>query len=876
MSFQISNITLDNSINQTQTFENLQQSPNTISGDIIPSSDNTYTLGTLNNKFANCYLSKNSITIGVIPISSTDTSLNVGSIIHPADVAIPYGNLALKSATISSTPSGSLSMPSTNVGEINPNNIKIVGTLSDTSLLPQPPVSAYLGDGYVIGGNIYACTYIDPNETYYTWTDIGSIQGPQGPEGIQGPMGPSLPTSDGTTWGSYLLWNRVGWDIFGNADGGPYGYRRNVILGYNQAFASTGRVKCQKCVIIGNNAGGPNQDLDCVFIGTNTGNNPIASNQYVVSIGTQAGQNYQGLAGTAIGYQAGLNSQGFFGLAIGTQAGENYQGSNAVAIGWNSGQISQGENSVSIGTQTGLTNQGQNSVAIGWQAGLGAQGPNSIAIGSQAGKYYQWPNSIAIGTQAGFYRQGTNAISIGNFTGVNSQLNQPANSIILNTSGINALNPFPTAQGFFVNPISVNSGSPPPSPANYYPLYYNSMTSEIFTSVNGTNSDNWGEIPLYILNVITNPVPFTNAKLKDFDSIVSVPTQINDPNAATAPFCGGRVRTQRGYNTPATLSFNVFVENIIGASTYCAVGFSSNPSNSNQNDFGGYFDAAFLISLTGVQILYEYNNYSSLLLGLQNWNKNTKFTINFDGYNFNYLISQPTNDGSDQINTQQVFSSYPVNRGSTIYYFTTSFATGIQNGAQTPEIVIENINFGPYSALPSPPTIFTPPANIASWSSNGTQVSTIQPNNTYYIPTNGSIIANLPLGTTTLTNFIFSFVAFSTIGNNGVDCYIQQINLPSSTTIFNLNLNNFILSYRSNLNQLIQIGTYCVGDNIQIFYQISSPTISSITVYKNNFAIYTTSQGQFNPTSVCFASIINNGISPINVINPLYYNYILS
>ena len=73
--------------------------------------------------------------------------------------------------------------------------ISILGTLANTSLLPDPGVN--INDAYLIGGDLYIWDGTD-------WNNVGQIQGPTGPTGptgvrgddstVPGPTGPTGPT----------------------------------------------------------------------------------------------------------------------------------------------------------------------------------------------------------------------------------------------------------------------------------------------------------------------------------------------------------------------------------------------------------------------------------------------------------------------------------------------------------------------------------------------------------------------------------------------------------------------------------------------------------------------------------------------------------
>jgi hypothetical protein len=78
---------------------------------------------------------------------------------------------------------------------VDGSGISILGTLANSSLLPDPGVN--INDAYLIGGDLYIWDGTD-------WNNVGQIQGPTGPTGptgvrgddstVPGPTGPSGPT----------------------------------------------------------------------------------------------------------------------------------------------------------------------------------------------------------------------------------------------------------------------------------------------------------------------------------------------------------------------------------------------------------------------------------------------------------------------------------------------------------------------------------------------------------------------------------------------------------------------------------------------------------------------------------------------------------
>jgi len=201
-----------------------------------------------------------------------------------------------------------------------------------------------------------------------------------------------------------------------------------------------------------------------VVIGGNAGfkgSVPLRTNNFFIDP-------WNGPDDIAIGAYAGggvstAGSGALFGtICIGDHAGANFSTNyNHVAIGAdtmanysNTGQTSN-NGVVAIGCNACHTGSSEYNVAVGYYAGAYNQGTGAVAIGAFAGQTNQNEYAIAAGYYAGAYNQGTNAIAIGAFAG---QTNQPANSIVLNASGI----PFnATAEGFFVSNIRTRASADP-------------------------------------------------------------------------------------------------------------------------------------------------------------------------------------------------------------------------------------------------------------------------------------------------------------------------------------------------------------------------------------------------------------------------------
>jgi hypothetical protein len=227
--------------------------------------------------------------------------------------------------------------------------------------------------------------------------------------------------------------------------------------------ATTGGIQ-----IFDNNIIGLNSNEDILITTSGTGAvrlEKLRTSDATIALGLNAGLTNQGISTVAIGIQAGETNQGASCVAIGAQAGATGQGVSSIAIGSLAGNNNQDISSVAIGGQAGENNQGLQSIAVGSGAGNLDQDNGAVAVGANAGAFYQGQRAVAIGSLAGSINQGDYAVALGNFAGGS---NQPANSIIINATGL-ALNG--SESGFHVDPIRAQGGN------NF--LVYNTSTKEI-------------------------------------------------------------------------------------------------------------------------------------------------------------------------------------------------------------------------------------------------------------------------------------------------------------------------------------------------------------------------------------------------------------
>ena len=145
-----------------------------VKSDLIPDQDNVYSIGSIDYKFKDLFVSANTIYVGEASIGSSGT-----------EILLPTGST---------------------IGGVNPGTIVIKGAVDNTSELPT---DALAGDGYIIGQNLWVAIVDNPPDVS-GWTDVGEIRGPKGDTGDTGPIGPIGPKGDKGDTGNTGLKGDVG------------------------------------------------------------------------------------------------------------------------------------------------------------------------------------------------------------------------------------------------------------------------------------------------------------------------------------------------------------------------------------------------------------------------------------------------------------------------------------------------------------------------------------------------------------------------------------------------------------------------------------------------------------------------------------------
>jgi len=130
-----------------------------IAGSIIPRDNLLYSLGTTFKQWASLYVSKNTIFIDGVPISS-----------QGGTIVLPFGST---------------------IGGVNPGTVFINGALGATGELLNVSTPYDAGTSYVIDGHLWVgiTGVTGRSSTIEDWQDVGQVVGPQGPIGDDGPQG---------------------------------------------------------------------------------------------------------------------------------------------------------------------------------------------------------------------------------------------------------------------------------------------------------------------------------------------------------------------------------------------------------------------------------------------------------------------------------------------------------------------------------------------------------------------------------------------------------------------------------------------------------------------------------------------------------------
>lgn len=419
---------IEANIGSFQTYANLTFAPDSYTnanvqaylaafdGNIVPSANVTYDLGTSSNRWRDLWLSGNTIHLGDATLSVVDGSIQ-SSI--PLQANITASNITVSGTRIDFASGGYIEETEVLDGNLQPAGYYgIAINSSDDGIISLNALdsnSAVTSSVFVTNVNVQlnvANSTPGGNALSWYFDNVGNL---------------TIPGYINYANGESITSGIGGGGSFGNADVKIYlESLSNVNIG-----TGTGIGQSARAIAIGEFAGNVSFNVDTIAIGSsglqgNTyGGEGYAAGGYnqgptAVAIGTQAGAYGQGGSAVAIGTAAGARNQYSYAVAIGEGAGQIFQLTDGVAIGRYAGYGNQGEKSIAMGESSGWQDQGTKAVAIGWQAGGENQGAHSVAIGSFPAYYNQGTESVAIGREAGTTTQGNLAIAIGKLAG-NSQ-----------------------------------------------------------------------------------------------------------------------------------------------------------------------------------------------------------------------------------------------------------------------------------------------------------------------------------------------------------------------------------------------------------------------------------------------------------------------
>jgi len=145
------------------------------------------------------------------------------------------------------------------------------------------------------------------------------------------------------------------------------------------------------------------------------------------------------------------------------------------------------ETKIALGSNAGLTNQGLYAVAIGEIAGNTSQGLYGVAVGQEAGEISQGYGAVAVGSSAGWTGQGTQAVAIGIYAGY---ITQGAYSVAIGQQAGQTNQP--------ANSIIINASGAPlnGAAAGFYVDPIREVTGPQVVYYNPANKEvTWGPVP---------------------------------------------------------------------------------------------------------------------------------------------------------------------------------------------------------------------------------------------------------------------------------------------------------------------------------------------------------------------------------------------
>ena len=426
-------IGIDSSVVTTtgsQTLTNKTIGATSVSGDIVPTSNEVYDLGTSSNRFRDLYLSGNTIHIGNAAISFGSNTLTItdsgggsitidtsgsGSLLtaetNDLSSAVTWANVPDANITESSVTQheGALSITESQISDLGTYLTAETNDLSSAVTWANVPNANITESSVTQHQAALSITESQISDLGTYLTDITS-------ESIGSLSDVTITTPNS---GQVLKYNGSAW--VNDTDGGGFSADANSNMVGGDAQTAP-NVTGTNNVVIGADAGNAlTSGSKNVIIGSCAGYF-LSTGECNIAIGYRAGANLTyGSRNISIGYCAATcQSTGNGNISIGTCANHNglYTAVNNVAIGEDSMRCNvSGQNNTAIGHSALGQNASSSNVAVGGNALSGnTTGFNNTAIGRSAG------SNLTTGcnnTAIGYYAQAssafaTNEITLGN------------------------------------------------------------------------------------------------------------------------------------------------------------------------------------------------------------------------------------------------------------------------------------------------------------------------------------------------------------------------------------------------------------------------------------------------------------------------------
>ena len=161
-----------------------------VTTNILPTTNGSFNIGSSGNRFGTTFTNDINLNGNIMPVGNLvshigDPTHCFGNI-YVNHISCGANSLAIGGAVLSARTDGGISIPSgTTIGGISPGTIRINGTKALTTDLPT---SNAIGDGYVIGSNLWVASKLN-STTADGWVNVGAFRGPQGDQGLQGIQG---------------------------------------------------------------------------------------------------------------------------------------------------------------------------------------------------------------------------------------------------------------------------------------------------------------------------------------------------------------------------------------------------------------------------------------------------------------------------------------------------------------------------------------------------------------------------------------------------------------------------------------------------------------------------------------------------------------